>query len=442
MGSTLEHGIYLPSEGEKNCYQGLAGNWNKVDGALGDVAELKQLIESKFTKEIVTELPTEDINPYCIYMILKTDPETNNIYDEWVYINNAWEYLGNTKVDMTQYYTKQEVNQLPAVASGVTATKVGNYDAHIANGDVHVTASDKTKWTNSANTHVLRLALSALTPSTSDNSFSNLDDSTALKVGDKVMDTAGVLFEVTAIDTANSTFTIGTALVDLAQDSDVVHKSGNETVNGEKTFNDLQTISYGTQYKGARNAYILPEFSAGYSGLSITTLSFSQTLKIGSFVLDSNNKATLDTSKAYIQIATGESNSVNTCVLEPRNSTTSLLGTSSNKWKQINGLTPSSLSLPTDNIANIIDISGYLTVLDGSQANTYQAPANGWISITMSYCSGIQAYINGLWGHQVVRPSTGSVRFLMPILKDKTVNILIFGGTIDNARFIPCQGNV
>ena len=60
----------------------------------------------------------------------------------------------------------------------------------------------------------------------------------------------------------------------------------------------------------------------------------------------------------------------------------------------------------------------------------------------MSGCSGIQAFINGLWGHQVVRPSAGAVRFLMPILKNNTANILIFSGTIDNARFIPCQGNV
>ena len=83
-----------------------------------------------------------------------------------------------------------------------------------------------------------------------------------------------------------------------------------------------------------------------------------------------------------------------------------------------------------------------MTILDGSSANTYQAPDNGYISITMNNCSGVQAYITGFWGHQVVRPSIGRVRFFMPICKNMTANILIFGGTIDNARFIPCQGNV
>ena len=205
---------------------------------------------------------------------------------------------------------------------------------HIADTDIHVTIADKNKWNNQ--TYVFRYSSTVLTPS-STNSNALLDNTDNLKVGDKVIDSSGVLFSITAIDTANNTFTIGTALIDLAQDSDVVHKSGNETIAGEKTFNDLHIIGYGTQYKGSRNAYILPEFAAGYSGLSITTLGISQAVKIGNFVLDANNKPSLDTSKGYIQIATGENNGVNACVLEPRNSTSSSLGASANRWSKIYG---------------------------------------------------------------------------------------------------------
>ena len=110
-------------------------------------------------------------------------------------------------------------------------------------------------------------------------------------------------------------------------------------------------------------------------------------------------------------------------------------------FSSINGVEPSSLSLPSGNLNDVIDISSYLVYLDGT-TNTYNAPANGWIAITMSGCSGIQAYINGLWGNQIVRPSVGTIIFLMPVVKNLTVNILIFGGAIDNARFIPCQGNI
>ena len=82
---------------------------------------------------------------------------------------------------------------------------------------------------------VFRYSSTALTAS-STNSNALLDNADNLKVGDKVIDSSGVLFSITAIDTQNSTFTIGTALIDLAQDSDVVHKSGNETIGGIKTF--------------------------------------------------------------------------------------------------------------------------------------------------------------------------------------------------------------
>ena len=89
--------------------------------------------------------------------------------------------------------------------------------------------------------YVFRYSSTVLTPS-STNSNALLDNTDNLKVGDKVIDSSGVLFSITAIDTQNSTFTIGTALIDLAQDSDVVHKSGDETVGGEKTFQQRPII--------------------------------------------------------------------------------------------------------------------------------------------------------------------------------------------------------
>jgi len=121
----------------------------------------------------------------------------------------------------------------PAVASGITSAKVTDYDTHIADTDIHVTTADKNKWNNQ--TYVFRYSSTALTAS-STNSNTLLDNTDNLKVGDKVIDSDGVLFSITAIDTENSTFTIGTALIDLAQDSDVVHKSGDETISGVKSF--------------------------------------------------------------------------------------------------------------------------------------------------------------------------------------------------------------
>ena len=345
MGSTLEHGIYLPSEGEKNCYQGLASNWNKVDGALGDVAGLKQLIESKFTKEIVTELPTEDINPYCIYMILKTDPETNNIYDEWVYINNAWEYLGNTQVDMTQYYTKTEVNELPAVASGVTSTKVGNYDTHIADTNIHVTANDKTKWNTVALIKQLRLVNTQVGSATT-IAFANIDDTNGIKVGDKCMDLDGKMFEITAVDTANSTVTVGSALIDLALDGNVVHKSGNETISGTKTITDANlefkstSAEYGVSvgdsnviFKDKNNLQTFRIWNrVFYAGVDNNLVSFFITQKVDNTYYTFNG----------IQLYTNTGNK--TAILRPilaNNNADGLsvsLGSSDRRWKDVYAL--------------------------------------------------------------------------------------------------------
>ena len=235
MGTTLSNGVYLPDEGERNCYAGLKVNWEILNQKVADISALQSAIAGALHREIVESLPTTDIDPNTIYMILSGTSATENVYDEYMYINNAWELIGTSATDLTNYYTKGDVDGLLLLKANAS-----DLTSHTGDTTIHVTASDKTKWTNSANTHVLRLALSALTPSTSDNSFSNLDDSTALKVGDKVMDTAGVLFEVTAIDTQNSTFTIGTALVDLAQDSDVVHKTGDETSTGFKQFANIR----------------------------------------------------------------------------------------------------------------------------------------------------------------------------------------------------------
>ena len=448
---------------------------------------------------------------------------------------------------------------------------------------------------------VFRYSSTALTPS-STNSNTLLDNTDNLKVGDKVIDSSGVLFSITAIDTQNSTFTIGTALIDLAQDSDVVHKSGNETVGGEKTFTDnisLKSLNaeYGVSYGynnvvfkdkndqqtfkivndiflsntnnnyasflitqkvndvyytingiqlyasgGAKNVVLRPAVansnvdglsvslgSAGYKFANIygtkyyygtnnvefsekfitadtaQTVSANKTFSVTPYIYNSDDTGNtpylvFKSSKAikgdtggfnsdgarinhvdkndkilnYIQFRkatngssdiTFYSSTIDGNSQEISSSITFFksvngqatfravtdndvnLGNATYKWKDVNtylvnGLAPSSLSMPTDNVSNIIDISSYMTILDGSSANTYQAPDNGYISVTMNGSSGIQGYITGFWGSQVVRSTVGVTRFFMPICKNMTANILIFGGTIDNARFIPCQGNV
>lgn len=50
-------------------------------------------------------LPTEDIQTMTIYF-LQIDPEQNDLYEEYMYIDNAWEKIGNTRIDLSDYVTK------------------------------------------------------------------------------------------------------------------------------------------------------------------------------------------------------------------------------------------------------------------------------------------------------------------------------------------------
>ena len=376
-----------------------------------------------------------------------------------------------------------------AVASGITSAKVTDYDTHIADTDIHVTTADKNKWNNQ--TYVFRYSSTALTAS-STNSNALLDNTDNLKVGDKVIDSSGVLFSITAIDTANSTFTIGTALIDLAQDSDVVHQSGNETIGGNKTFTDELTASRNTT-NGAmllQNASYDPKTN-GQSGVSTKSFSINFLTALsdtfGSFSCFGVGDRTLlrFTSRYFVDSQTVTEDSVEYIVygdgtrsFKPRSNNNTLLGESTRKWKEIyatnyyygatnvefsdkfvtsdtaqtisgnktfssiNGVEPSSLSLPVfPSQSSWIDISSYITDMTGSVANSYTPPANGYITFS---ATGNQVQIFSDYGLQSkFSIQSGSIiRGYHPVLKNEPIKIYMLGTSIEFFRFIPCQGNV
>ena len=73
----------------------------EVNGLISQLASL--------SVEIVETLPTEDISITTIYLINVSG--TNN-YNQWMYIKGAWANIGNTSVDLSNYYTKVQVDTL------------------------------------------------------------------------------------------------------------------------------------------------------------------------------------------------------------------------------------------------------------------------------------------------------------------------------------------
>lgn len=84
-----------------------ATNKQYVDTAISNAI---QDIHS-FEIEVVSQLPTTDISTHTLYLVPSEKVEDNNTKDEYIYTGSAWEMIGTTKVDLSNYYTKPEVDE-------------------------------------------------------------------------------------------------------------------------------------------------------------------------------------------------------------------------------------------------------------------------------------------------------------------------------------------
>ena len=175
----LENGVILPAEYSDDWYDDMTSNLTKLDDVIGSDSE---------------KLSSADVgaaalsNNYNDLDNLPTIPTVNdatltiqkNGVDVQTFTANA---SSNVTCNITVPTKTSDLNNdsnfvdtsNSAVASGITSAKVTDYDTHIADTDIHVTTSDKTSWNT---------------------------------------------------------------VTSKANDSDVVHKSGNETIAGVKSFSD------------------------------------------------------------------------------------------------------------------------------------------------------------------------------------------------------------
>ena len=79
--------------------------------------------ENTVQKQIVASLPTSGINANMIYLVPKTDASTHDRYNEYINLTgdtNGWEFLGNTYIDLTDYYNKSEANRIFFLNSNIS----------------------------------------------------------------------------------------------------------------------------------------------------------------------------------------------------------------------------------------------------------------------------------------------------------------------------------
>lgn len=74
-------------------------------------ADSSSLYSASITDARIIDTTVIDIDEHTIYMVPAEEEQSNNIYNEFMYINRAWEQIGSTSVDLSGFYTKEEEDQ-------------------------------------------------------------------------------------------------------------------------------------------------------------------------------------------------------------------------------------------------------------------------------------------------------------------------------------------
>lgn len=115
-------GMFVNDTNDSSVFEYYGGNdnpkWNKktefIAGATtiaptndSDVANKKYVDDLISALSLVSFLVVQTLpqtgESNIIYLVPKSTAQTNNYYDEYIYTNNAWEKIGDTEIDLTNY---------------------------------------------------------------------------------------------------------------------------------------------------------------------------------------------------------------------------------------------------------------------------------------------------------------------------------------------------
>lgn len=140
--------------------------------------------------EVVQTLPVTDIDTHTIYLVPKQTAGTDDVYDEYIYVNNAWECIGSTRVDLTNYYTKTEVNSMFTSAS----TSQSAVDS-TQNASINSLTSENSTQTS----EIASLSISASEIASVASSLSQEQSTQAVSIGSLSTDTSELGSEMTIL---------------------------------------------------------------------------------------------------------------------------------------------------------------------------------------------------------------------------------------------------
>lgn len=464
MGQTLTHGVYLPDEGERNCYNGLAANWSILDGAVGTIAEHTTQIAGKapavhtHTKSDITDFPAYGTtagticegNDSRLSDARTPVAHTHGKADITDLFNSANTWSGN------QYYTgmmilnsssdiaEQFRQELPKDVS-TSSDALVRFNTLTDSEGHNVVVEASGHWENYVSKSI---------------TLKYKNDSTKQGTIDFRLESNGhgVFYPQSPFECilgnsgnqwksiyAQNYFYNGTAW-------------GLDKVN---TWSALNCYRKGIWLDGSRDAYIFPENAASYSGLTFATQTYSQSFKFGDFTT-SNDEISFNYNNAYLSINVGysSSDSKNKIDITPRNADESSLGTSTYKWKYLNGINPGALSLPDYTLAKVdlIDFSQWSVA---GQPNEYIPISDGWLFVNIkdTASNSIFIYAHGLYNSDPTKATdysascfgngsqgvNGRIAVMIPVRAGIAYRVFIRAASVSeiwSARFYPALGNV
>lgn len=385
MGQTLNNGLYLPDEGERYCYDGLASNWTILDAVVGGY--------------------------------------NAHIGNTTIHITSEERIKWNTGV--TQAYVLRYASSSVSANSTVAYSSLDNVD-NVKIGDKVLDQDGKmysVTAVDSANSQITVGAL--LIDLSKDSDLSNyytkeevdaFDSNAMHKTGAETV--AGIKTFSSNVNVYNSDSSTDTANIVLKNSkAERGTEFSEQSINFvDKNNNPLAKIScYGT--------------TGTYTRLYITA--FDTNNNSDGFYIRKSTTGTVILPTTASAVALGNSAFTYYNI----------------QTKRVNALEPSALSLPSGNVSDFIDIRSYFSNTGSGGTNTYTALANGWIYLRLGDITSCQVILNDssnrrLWGTS----ATGNVeQIIMPILKNATLTTTwVTNSTVNvaTARFIPCQGNV
>ena len=153
---------YLTSS-EANSTYVTQNNFNTLEKTVQDKANSSDVYTKEETDKAITdavadvkttdfqtatELPTENISTNTIYLISKEGVE-RDVYEEYIYINNKWEKIGETTIDLSQYSTTEEMNA--AIAAEIAKIDLNKYLTSADAANTYATKTEVSNINNSIN---------------------------------------------------------------------------------------------------------------------------------------------------------------------------------------------------------------------------------------------------------------------------------------------------